>query len=696
MRKSSQRSITPPSGSGADMSGAVVLQQNQGVGDQVVFTALLRDFAAACPDVQVFGETSCPQVLLGYPHYGIIPPKTARRHLCTYCTEDSLTGMHFCHAFHARVEAAFSVAIPRGPARGVLYPQPLQAKFQNLLSRPYVVIDAGYKMDFTAKHWGHERYQELVRATPKIVWVQVGSDRDKHRPLDGAINLIGQTSIGDLISLIQHSHGVVSPVSCPVHIAGALGRQCITIAGGREPASWEGYPGHYYLHTYHEGEPACWRSSTIGECRHGARCGDETVPSCMSLITVDKVLEIINGDAWITGGQVDYREYQAVASGGRETCIAIRCGGSRCGEEDRRRQQAAERADRRNRRVMRDEHKEEGLPAAAEGQAVLKERPVRTKRIPSWRKRGSEPEDLVQVPATAGGVLYVGANNCIKCGDFLGDTITQVIAQSIVWESIRPERTIISLYTGNPLNLLWDGYIKRSQAKVVMDAPINGNIAAKYAMLDARRTARQVGDDAFDHYRECYRCMDQNGRTAALGARNAVALNSIIETYYYGQESALPMPYWSSCPQHFALPRWAGGGDYVFISPLEKCQNNAIYSFPMWREVVLLLLEAGLNVVVNDRSKFCHDLKVVKTFLPFREMFDQIAAARVVACGNTGTMWAAGACGTPSVICESPGVAMPMYSVHRARLAGVRYVCPEPDPSAIATRIIDAYEEIGA
>jgi len=166
-----------------------------------------------------------------------------------------------------------------------------------------------------------------------------------------------------------------------------------------------------------------------------------------------------------------------------------------------------------------------------------------------------------------------------------------------------------------------------------------------------------------------------------------------MELYYYGQESANPMPYWTSGPQHFATPRWTGRGGYVFISPLEKCQNNAIYTFPMWRRVIDILLESGANVVVNERSKFCADKRIIKTFLPFPELMSQLAEAAVVACGNTGPMWAAGACGAPSVICESPGVAMPMYTVHQARLAGVRYVCPDPDPEFIAARILDVLGE---
>jgi hypothetical protein len=320
---------------------------------------------------------------------------------------------------------------------------------------------------------------------------------------------------------------------------------------------------------------------------------------------------------------------------------------------------------------------------------------MRPKRIPSWRQRGMQPETLPSTrPAGTGGVLYVGANNCIKCGDFLGDTITQVIAQSIIWETIHPDRTIISLYRDNPLNFLWDRYIARTMAQVIYDPPINGDIGAKYAMLDARRRDRAVESIAFDHYRECYRCMDMTTRTAALGAPNASKSISIIEIYFYGQEASHPLPYWSSGPHYFGFPR-RGPGEYVLISPLEKCQNNMHFSFPMWRKVIEILLAKSIPVVLNERSKFCSDLRMVKTFEPFPKLMEQVSGAAVVACGNTGTMWAAAACGTPSVICESPGVAMPMYTAHRGRLAGLRFVCPDPDPAHIAQCIETAWQEAG-
>jgi len=44
-------------------------------------------------------------------------------------------------------------------------------------------------------------------------------------------------------------------------------RSCVVIAGGREPAHWEQYPGHQFLHTIGQFDccamGGCWKSRTV-------------------------------------------------------------------------------------------------------------------------------------------------------------------------------------------------------------------------------------------------------------------------------------------------------------------------------------------------------------------------------------------------------------------------------------------------
>lgn len=196
---------------------------------------------------------------------------------------------------------------------------------------PYWVIDSGFKSDYTCKFWEFERFQEVVNRFPQITFVQIGHNKAPegadpghiHKPLSGSnvVNLIDKTELRQLIRVIYHSAGVITPVSLPMHLAAAIEakstwknkyRPCIVIAGAREPAVWEAYSNHAYLHNcgklnckendFMEG--GCWisRVTPIGDndekdqvlCKQPiiTKSG-QIIPKCLDMITVDDVCRSI-------------------------------------------------------------------------------------------------------------------------------------------------------------------------------------------------------------------------------------------------------------------------------------------------------------------------------------------------------------------------------------------------------------------
>jgi ADP-heptose:LPS heptosyltransferase len=180
---------------------------------------------------------------------------------------------------------------------------------------PYWVINAGHKLDYTAKAWSFKRYQELVERFPNLWFAQVGSKEHRHPVLSGpnVLNFVGKTNARQLIRLVYNSFGVISGVSFPMHLAYAVPahprfkrayRANITIAGGREPAHWEQGPSHQFLHTCGMlnccSQGGCWKSRvvTLGDkdgkdkslCEIPVAMEDgQWIAYCMSLITVDDV-----------------------------------------------------------------------------------------------------------------------------------------------------------------------------------------------------------------------------------------------------------------------------------------------------------------------------------------------------------------------------------------------------------------------
>ena len=141
---------------------------------------------------------------------------------------------------------------------------------------PFWIVNAGGKFDFTAKWWDAARCQQVVdHFHGRILFVQVGEAKHRHPALRGVLDLRGRTSLRQLVRLVHHAQGVLCPVTLLMHLAAAVpvrsgmpkNRACVVVAGGREPAQWEAYPHHQFIHTNgalrccdHGG---CWKSRTV-------------------------------------------------------------------------------------------------------------------------------------------------------------------------------------------------------------------------------------------------------------------------------------------------------------------------------------------------------------------------------------------------------------------------------------------------
>jgi ADP-heptose:LPS heptosyltransferase len=190
---------------------------------------------------------------------------------------------------------------------------------------PFWVVVAGGKYDFTIKWWEVARYQQVIdHFRGRILFVQVGEEGHYHPPLRGVLDLRGKTDLRQLVRLVYHSQGVLCPVTSLMHLAAAVEtkepanglRPCVVIAGGREPAHWEAYPGHQFLHRIGAlsccARGGCWRSRTVplgdGDLKDGI---DQTcqqvsnaLPKCMDLITASDAIRAI--ESYFESGYISY------------------------------------------------------------------------------------------------------------------------------------------------------------------------------------------------------------------------------------------------------------------------------------------------------------------------------------------------------------------------------------------------------
>jgi hypothetical protein len=284
-------------------------------GDNVVLSAVIDDLNKAYP-----GKFSCnvwngrgqafPAIWENNPFIdsSIKPGKATRVITPHYHDEmresNEKQNMHFTEAMTRNISAQLEMPIV-SHKRPVLYLTD-QEKSSRPIPEPYWVMMAGGKNDITTKWWSTAYWQKLIQMLPEIKFVQLGAaDKEHWNPeLKQVVNMVGRTTLRELILYIYHSEGVVCGVTCGMHIAAAFKKPCVVIAGGREGSWWEKYPEQTYLHTVGMLPcciKPCWKSHIAPsyipasiENRQEKLCQsivkkEQLLPKCMESITPNTV-----------------------------------------------------------------------------------------------------------------------------------------------------------------------------------------------------------------------------------------------------------------------------------------------------------------------------------------------------------------------------------------------------------------------
>lgn len=316
----------PPAESGVQRK--LILRSKLSPGDILMLTAAVRDLHLTYPGQFLTDvRTSCPALWENNPY--VTPLFSEDPGVETVdCEYPLIHGSnqipyHFIHGYRMHLNDKLGIQIRPHAFKGDIHISEQEKHWMSQVqeireedTRFWIIVSGG-KTDFTNKIWDPARFQEVVNHfKSRITFVQIGEARHIHPPLKDVIDLVGKTDLRQFVRLMYHADGVVCGVSLPMHLAAAVetrsgrpkNRPCVVIAGGREPANWEAYPHHAFLHR-HSTLPCCdaggcWKSRIEplgdGEKHDESLCtlpvtleSGRKLPRCLDLITAQDVIRAI-------------------------------------------------------------------------------------------------------------------------------------------------------------------------------------------------------------------------------------------------------------------------------------------------------------------------------------------------------------------------------------------------------------------
>lgn len=312
------------------MGKPILIAHNRAPGDITCLTAAVRDLALTYPgkfDIHVL--TTCSQIWKHNPHVVKIcnePLPHIERIDATYGpqitdTNEHVAQRHFVSAFHKDLGKQLGVKLHCLFPKGDLYLDDWH-KANPPISGRYWYMIAGGKQDATVKIWSANNWQIVVDRLNALGLriVQDGTNiaGHIHPRLDGVLNVIGTGDLRDMIWKIYHAEGVLCTVTAAMHMAAALDKPCVVVAGGREHWHWEAYVNvvgglfgpkcapvavpHQYLHTIGLlpccKVKGCWMNKVTKKepdkdgrwCKRPIDDGyGQMIPTCLSVITPEHV-----------------------------------------------------------------------------------------------------------------------------------------------------------------------------------------------------------------------------------------------------------------------------------------------------------------------------------------------------------------------------------------------------------------------
>ena len=152
------------------------------------------------------------------------------------------------------------------------------------------------------RNWPEESYAKIIKNlnSKKLKVVLTGGpsslELDFGKTIssqcDSALtNLIGETSLGELLALLKDAEFIIAPDTGPAHMATAVDTPVIGLYASSNPERTGPYKSRAYLVDHYEDALKQYNHKTVAQANWGERVRD---PAVMSLIRIEDVIERVD------------------------------------------------------------------------------------------------------------------------------------------------------------------------------------------------------------------------------------------------------------------------------------------------------------------------------------------------------------------------------------------------------------------
>ncbi len=282
------------------------------LGDVLMCTPGLRELKRRNPSCHVTFYTDSPELVAGLPFIDLVRPSAERPDgIISLEYEKSLPP----HRHLARVigdhlglhvsDVRPSCVVDRG----------LVERYRrewSSLPRPLVVVNrrAGPwtpNKDWTPAHWETLIDRLLSRTT--IIETGIGGFDGRLRSCPNYLNLVGKTSVPELVAAIAAADLHVAPDTGTIHIAAAMGIPSVVIFGGYTHPDCLAYPGNINLYSPVPCSP-CWLREP---CPYGKPCLHMITPTEVEC-ALDRLWEETSSSSKSRPGRMDHTRIPIAAT----------------------------------------------------------------------------------------------------------------------------------------------------------------------------------------------------------------------------------------------------------------------------------------------------------------------------------------------------------------------------------------------